>query len=106
MKSPAMNSPLPSMKKHAVGVAVPGNADVGLLLITSAVMSRRFSSISGLASWFGKVPSTSKHSRVVLQGSRSNSRGATMPATPLPASSTTLNGLSDCSSTNDSTCSM
>ena len=36
--------------------------------ITRSVMSRRFSSMSGLASWFGNVPSTSKHSRVVRQG--------------------------------------
>ena len=68
-------------------------------------MSLRFSSMSGLASWFGNVPSTSKHNRVVLHGRRSNNSGATMPATPLPASSTTLNGVIDCSFTNDSTCS-
>ena len=66
-------------------------------------MSRRFSSISGFASWFGKVPSISKQSVVVLQGSRSNSCGATSPAMPLPASSTTLNGLMTAGSMNDIT---
>ena len=60
--------------------------------------------MSGLASWFGKVPSTSKHSVVTLQGSCSNSRGATIPAMPLPASSTTLNGLMIDGSMNDMTC--
>ncbi len=49
--------------------------------------------MSGFASWFGKRPSISKHSRVVWHGSRSNSCGATSPPMPLPASSTTLNGL-------------
>ena len=48
--------------------------------MTRSMMSRRFSSMSGLASWLGNVPSTSKQSRVVRQGRRSNSRGATMPA--------------------------
>ena len=42
---------------------------------------------------------------VVLQGSRSKSFGATRPAMPLPASSTTLNGLTSDGSMNDITCS-
>ena len=57
--------------------------------------------MSGLASWLGNVPSTSKHSRVVRQGRRSKSFGATSPAMPLPASSTTLNGLMIDGSMND-----
>ena len=62
--------------------------------ITRSVMSRRFSSISGLASWFGNVPSTSKQSVVsFFVGMCLKSSGATRPAIPLPASSTTLNGL-------------
>ena len=36
--------------------------------MTRSVMSRRFSSISGLASWFGNVPSISKHSVVSFLG--------------------------------------
>ena len=71
--------------------------------LTRSTMSRRFSSMSGLASWFGKVPSTSMHRPVVRQGSLPKSRGATMPAMPLPASSTTLNGLMIDGSMNDST---
>ena len=93
-------------EEAAVGVAVPGDADVGLLGDRPrSTMSRRFSSMSGLASWFGKRPSISKHSRVVRQGSRSNSFGATSPPMPLPASSTTLNGLMTAGSMNDITCS-
>ncbi len=61
--------------------------------------------MSGLASWFGNVPSISKQSVVMRHGSCSNSRGATRPAMPLPASSTTLNGLMIDGSMNDITCS-
>ena len=49
------------------------------------------------------MPSISKQSLVVLQGSRSNSCGATSPAMPLPASRTTLNGLMIDGSMNDIT---
>ena len=102
-KSPAMNSPLPSMKKQrsaSPSHAMPMSA---FSAMTRSTMSRRFSSMSGLASWFGNVPSISKQSRVVRQGSRSKSRGATRPAMPLPASSTTLNGLMTAGSMNDMT---
>ena len=104
MKSPAMNSPLPSMKKQrsaSPSQAIPMSA---LSRITRSTMSRRFSSMSGLASWFGNVPSTSKHSVVSLHGSSAKSLGATIPAIPLPASRTTLNGLMIEGSMNDSTC--
>ena len=73
--------------------------------MTLSVMSRRFSSMSGFASWFGNVPSTSKQSVVsFLVGMCLKSSGATRPAIPLPASSTTLNGLRTEKSTNDMTC--
>ena len=101
MKSPEMNSPVPSMKKQrsaSPSQAMPMSA---FSAMTRSTMSRRFSSMSGLASWFGKRPSISKHSRVVRQGSRSNSFGATSPPMPLPASSTTLNGRMTPGSMND-----
>jgi hypothetical protein len=63
-------------------------------------MSRRFSSISGFASWLGNRPSISKQSVVARHARRSNNRGATRPAMPLPASSTTLNGLTTAGSMN------
>ena len=66
-------------------------------------MSRRFSSMSGLASWLGNVPSIVKHSLVVRHGRRSNIGGATRPAIPLPASRTTVNGLMIAGSMNDIT---
>ena len=59
--------------------------------------------MSGFASWFGNRPSISKQSRVVRQGSRSKSFGATRPPMPLPASSTTLNGFTRDGSMNDIT---
>ena len=54
MKSPEMNSPVPSMKKQrsaSPSHAMPMSA---FSAITRSTMSRRFSSMSGLASWFGK----------------------------------------------------
>ena len=101
-----MNSPLPSMKKQrsaSPSQAMPMSA---FSRSTAAVMSARFSSSSGLASWFGNVPSTSMQSDVTWQGRRSKSCGATRPAMPLPPSRTTLNGLIDPTSMNDSTFSM
>ena len=72
--------------------------------MTRSVMSRRFSSIRGFASWLGNVPSTSKHSVVsFFVGMCAKMSGATIPAIPLPASRTTLNGLRIGRSTNDRT---
>ena len=63
--------------------------------------------MSGLASWFGKRPSdVEAESSSTRQGRRSNSVGATRPPMPLPASSTTLNGLTIDGSMNDMTWSM
>ena len=73
MKSPEMNSPLPSMKKQrsaSPSQAMPMSA---FSRSTAAVMSARFSSSSGLASWFGNVPSTSMQSDVTWHGRRSKS---------------------------------
>ena len=56
MKSPEMNSPVPSMKKQrsaSPSQAMPMSA---FSATTRSTMSRRFSSMSGLASWFGKAP--------------------------------------------------
>src|SRR5262245_8319985 len=105
-KSPEMNSPVPSMKKHrsaSPSQAMPMSA---FSRSTAAVTSARFSSSNGLASWFGKVPSMSMQSDVTVHGSRANNFGATAPAMPLPPSSTTLNGLMLPTSTNDNTLSM
>ena len=102
-KSPETNSPVPSMKKQrsaSPSQAMPMSA---FCATTASTMSRRFSSMSGFASWFGNRPSMSKQSLVVRQGSRSNSFGATSPPMPLPASSTTLNGLMIDGSMNDMT---
>ena len=44
----------------AVGVAVEGQADVGAVLEDGGLEVARFSGSSGLASWLGKVPSSSK----------------------------------------------
>ena len=54
MKSPETNSPAPSMKKQrsaSPSQAMPMSA---FSATTRSTMSRRFSSMSGLASWFGK----------------------------------------------------
>ena len=50
MKSPEMNSPLPSMKKQRSASPSQAMPTSACWRITSAVMSRRFSSISGFAS--------------------------------------------------------
>ena len=103
-KSPEMNSPLPSMKKQrsaSPSQAMPMSAfwridlrgDVAAVLLDAA---------GWLRGW-GTCRRSSKHSLVVWQGSRSNSFGATRPAMPLPASSTTLNGLMIDGSMNDIT---
>ena len=83
-------------EEAAVGVAVPGDADVGLLGDDALddVRAVLFDERVGLV-----VRETCRRSRSTVastwQGSRSNSFGATRPAMPLPASRTTLNGLID-----------
>ena len=81
-------------EEAAVRVAVPGDADVCFLGdhalddVAAVLLDERVRLV------VREGPSTiSKHSRVVWHGSRSNRRGATSPPMPLPASSTTLNGL-------------
>ena len=94
-------------EEAAVGVAVPGDADVGLLgdHALDDVAAVLFDERIGLVVR-ESVPSTSKQSVVsFLVGMRANSFGATRPAMPLPASSTTLNGLMAVASMNDMTCS-
>jgi hypothetical protein len=49
-KSPGTNSPLPSMKKQRSASPSHAMPTSARCRITSAVMSRRFSSMSGLAS--------------------------------------------------------
>ena len=65
---------------------------------TAFCRSRRFSGSSGLASWFGNVPSSSKYSGTTSRGSSGrpapvpSTAGAVKPPMPLPASTTTLSG--------------
>lgn len=47
---------------------------------------------SGLASWLGKVPSSSKYMGTTSTGSGSKTLGTVWPAMPLPASTTTFSG--------------
>ena len=80
-------------EEAAVGVAVEGEADVGALgQHAPSAGRRRFSGSIGLASWFGKVPSSSKYSGTMSTWSprRSKTAGAVWPAMPLPASTTTF----------------
>ena len=52
----------------AVGVAVEGEAEVGALSRTRAWRSTMFFGSSGLASWLGKVPSSSKYIGYEVEG--------------------------------------
>ena len=47
---------------------------------------------SGLASWFGKVPSSSKYIGTTSMGRPSNTSGTVWPPMPLPASTTIFSG--------------
>ncbi len=94
-KSPAMNSPVPSMKKHrsaSPSQAIPMSARSRT---TRSTMSRRFSSMSGLDSWFGNVPSISKQSVVVRHGSRSNSLRGDQASHAAPRVEHDVEGLDD-----------
>ncbi len=60
---------------------------------TRSWRSRRLAGSIGFASWWGKVPSSSKYigtSSTSPSGSRPKTAGAVWPAMPLPASTTTL----------------
>ncbi|MCO5606194.1 hypothetical protein L7F22_060381 [Adiantum nelumboides] len=57
---------------------------------TAFCRSTRFAGSSGFASWFGKVPSSSKYSGTTRTGSPSNTVGTVCPPMPLPASTTTV----------------
>jgi hypothetical protein len=61
----------------AVGVAVEGQPDVGAVLADRACRSTRLAGSSGLASWLGKVPSSSKYSgaRAAAAGRRARRHG-------------------------------
>ena len=84
-------------EEAAVGVAVPRDADVGLLprsprsvMSRAVLLDERIGFVVREACRRSRSTASSS-----WQGSRSNSCGATSPAMPLPASSTTLNGLID-----------
>ncbi len=49
-----------------------------------------FSSSSGLASWLGKLPSSSQYNSITSQPILRKNSGANFPAVPFPASTTTL----------------
>ncbi len=88
-KSPGTNSPCSSMKKQrsaSPSQAMPRSA---FSATTRARISRLFSSSSGLGAWLGKVPSTAKNISTRSMGVPLNTRGASLPATPLAASMTT-----------------
>ena len=61
---------------------------------TAACRSTRLAGSIGLASWFGKDPSSSKYSGITCTAppSREKTAGAVHPAMPLPASTTTVSG--------------
>ena len=59
---------------------------------TRSRISRLFSSSSGFGSWLGNVPSTSKYISTQSSAVPANTSGASLPATPLAASMTTLYG--------------
>src|SRR3712207_8841579 len=56
------------------------------LPISSACRSTRLAGSSGLASWWGKEPSSSKYSGRTSSGRPSSTTGTVCPAMPLPAS--------------------
>ena len=91
-------SPCSSMTKQRS--ASPSNARPrsASCSTTAACRSRRFSGSSGLASWLGNVPSSSKYSGTMSSGSSGSpapvprTAGAVNPPMPLPASTTTFSG--------------
>ena len=92
-------------EETAIGVAVPGDADVGLLLhhalddVAAVLLDERVGLVVR-----ERAVDVEAERRQLGTGSRSKSRGATRPAMPLPPSSTTLNGLMAVSSMKDITC--
>ena len=59
---------------------------------TAACRSTRLAGSSGLASWLGKEPSSSKYSGTISRGSPERTTGTVCPPMPLPASTTTFSG--------------
>ncbi len=76
----------------AVGVAVEGQAEVGALLAHPLPQVDEVGRVEGLASWLGKVPSSSKYIGTRVSGSPANTVGTVCPPMPLPASTTTFRG--------------
>ena len=98
-KSPGTNSPSASMKKQrsaSPSQAMPRSAPSAT---TRSRISRLFSSRSGLGEWLGNVPSTSKYIGTQSRAVPSKTSGASLPATPLAASMTTLYGRNAVTST-------
>ncbi len=103
MKSPEMNSPAAVEEEAAVGVAVPRDAGVGLLPdhlrgdVAAVLLDERVRLVRREA-----AVDLEAQPRRLATAAESKSSGATRPAMPLPASSTTLNGLMIDGSMNDS----
>lgn len=76
----------------AVGVAVEGETKVGALGPDAGLEVDDVRRVEGLASWFGKVPSSSKYIGTTSSGRPSKTVGTVWPPMPLPASTTTLRG--------------
>ncbi len=60
-----------------------------------------FAGSRGLASWFGKVPSSSKYIGTSSSGRPENTVGTVCPPMPLPASTTTFRGRIEVRSTSE-----
>ncbi len=59
---------------------------------TAACRSTRLAGSSGLASWLGKEPSSSKYIGTTSRGRPDSTTGTVCPPMPLPASTTTFSG--------------
>lgn len=85
----------------AVGVAVEGQAQVGAFGEDARLEVDDVLGVEGLASWLGKVPSSSKYIGITVSGSPARTVGTVWPPMPLPASTTTLRGRIEVRSTRD-----
>ena len=85
--------PRSSTRKHRSASPSKARPRSACSATTRCCRSTRLASSIGLASWFGKVPSSSKYigtSSTRSSPRRPNTAGAVWPAMPLPASTTTL----------------
>src|SRR5699024_6636573 len=75
-----------------VGVTVEGRPMSAPLDLTSSCRSTMFAGSTGLASWLGESPPSTKYRGTISSGRPPSTAGTVWPPIPLPASTATVSG--------------